>query len=183
MVYSVGAYNRQTYKIGVAYSDTFLPSSDNGNENGKQQYRKVLKNNPDNLWGSGKDNKEVFYLLQAEESHEGWHYVANQVLAPGVPTAAQIGADNGGWVLLFAGYEPGDTGHGNDGGDGDGDGDIEEAEVEAEEEGEEKTTGEKFQASKRRPFFVGLNVSVPQGKTVKEASDEEVQGWITPLHG
>ncbi|KAH8746766.1 hypothetical protein F5883DRAFT_653867 [Diaporthe sp. PMI_573] len=52
MAYSVGAYNRPTYKLAVAYSDTFLP------KNG-QQYRKVMKENPDELWGS-KSQKEVY---------------------------------------------------------------------------------------------------------------------------
>ena len=148
MAYSAGAYNNQSYKLGVAYSDTFLPAPG-------QQYRKVMKNNPDNLWGTtGK--KEVYYLLQAEVKHDGWRYVGNQVLAPGVPTVAQIGPD-GGWILLFAGYDA------NDHPIVDG--------------------SNKYQANHRRPYFVGLNVSVPADTSVEQATDSELQKWIRPVHG
>jgi hypothetical protein len=93
MAYSVGAYNHDSYKIGIAYSDNLL----NG-------WRKVMHENPDHLWGT--NGPEVYYLLQAQHRHKGWHYVGNQVLAPGVPTVAHIGDE---WVLLFAGYDPQDA--------------------------------------------------------------------------
>ncbi|KAJ0122776.1 hypothetical protein J7T55_003292 [Diaporthe amygdali] len=147
MAYSVGAYNRPTYKLAVAYSDTFLPENDG-------QYRKVMKENPDELWGSEKQ-KEVYYLLQADAQHDGWHYVGNQVRAPGVPTVAKIGAGDS-WVLTFAGYEVGDTG---------GNGTLD------------------YVAKFRRPFFIDLDVNVPTNTSVKEASDQDLQGWITPKHG
>ncbi|KAF2148383.1 hypothetical protein K461DRAFT_282836 [Myriangium duriaei CBS 260.36] len=147
MAYSVGAYNRKTYKVGIAWSDTFLPADGEG-------YRKVLKDNPDRLWKS-KGEKEVYYLLQAEVQHDGWRYVGAQVLAPGVPTVASIG-ERGNCVLLFAGYDPKDA--------------------EVDKKG-------KFEASKRRPYFVGLNVAVPKDRSVKDAKDEELQSWIMPLHG
>ncbi|KAL2276604.1 hypothetical protein FJTKL_00776 [Diaporthe vaccinii] len=150
MAYSVGAYNRPTYKLAVAYSDTFLP------ENG-QQYRKVMKENPEGLWGSPKTQKEVYYLLQADQKHLGWHYIRDQVLAPGVPTVAKIGAGNT-WVLTFAGYDP------NDAGANDTDPDL-------------------YEASRRRPFFIDLDVNIPPNTSVKQASDQELQGWITPSHG
>lgn len=146
MAYSVGAFNRPTYKLAVAYSDTFLP------EKG-QQYRKVMKDNPTGLWGS-KEGKEVYYLLQADEKHSGWHYIRDQVLAPDVPTVAKIGAGNS-WVLTFAGYDPKDAPTNGTGG---------------------------YQASHRRPFFIDLDVNVPSGTPVKQASDQDLQGWITPSH-
>ena len=148
MAYSAGAYNNQSYKLGVAYSDTFLPAPG-------QQYRKVMKDNPDELWNStGK--QEVYYLLQAEENHDGWHYVADQVLAPGVPTVAQIGP-GGGWILLFAGY------------------DVKDHPI--------KDGSNKYEANHRRPYFVELNVTVPADTPVMQATDSELQGWITPVHG
>ncbi|KAF2671843.1 hypothetical protein BT63DRAFT_180901 [Microthyrium microscopicum] len=147
MAYSVGAYNHPTYKMGIAYSDTFLPT------NGKP-YRKVMKDNPHNLWKS-KGPKEVYYLLQSEVQHDGWRYVGDQVLAPGVPTVAQIGP-NGGWVATFAGFDPGDA--------------------------PLKKGTDKFVGSHRRPYFVELDVKVPKNVSVKDASDGELQGWITPVH-
>lgn len=147
MAYSVGAYNRPTYKLAVAYSDTFLP------ERG-QQYRKVMKENPDGLWES-KNQKEVYYLLQADQNHTGWHYIGDQVLAPGVPTVAKIGSGNS-WVLTFAGYNPKDTGDNGT---------------------------EEYDASHRRPFFIDLDVNVPTNTSVKQASDQDLQTWITPSHG
>ena len=148
MAYSAGAYNHKSYKIGIAYSDTFLPTDG-------QQYRKVLKENPSHLWNS-KGEKEVYYLLQADQNHDGWHYVGDQVLAPGVPTVAQIGPDNS-WVLLFAGYDPQDA-HMPD-------------------------NTHKYIASHRRPYILKLNVNVPASPSVKQASDSDLQNWITPAHG
>jgi hypothetical protein len=143
MAYSVGAYNHRSYKMGIAYSDTFLPS--NG-----QQYRKVIKNNPQRFWKS-QGQKEVYYLLQADQK-QGWHYVGDQVLAPAVPTVAQIG-QNGGWAATFAGYDP--------------------------DEPSIKDGKKKFVASRRRPYFVNLDVNVPVNTSVKEASDADLQSWIT----
>lgn len=145
MAYSVAAYNRPTYKIAIAYSDTFLPADG---------YRKVMKKNPDQLWGSTKE-KEVYYLLQADAQHDNWHYVGNQIRAPGVATVAKIGANNS-WVLTFHGYEVGDTG---------GNGTLD------------------YVGKHRRPFFIDLDVNVPTDISVKDATDEDLQGWITPKHG
>ncbi|CAO2658369.1 Nn.00g060920.m01.CDS01 [Neocucurbitaria sp. VM-36] len=149
MAYSVGAFNHKTYKLGIAYSDTFLPADG-------QQYRKVMKNNPDHVWNSQAE-KEVYYLLQADETHDGWHYVGDQVLAPGVPTVAKIGPNNG-WVLTFAGYNPNDAPPAND-------------------------DTNRFDGGHRRPYFINLDVNVPVSPSVKQASDAELQDWITPVHG
>lgn len=148
MAYSVAAYNRPTYKIAIAYSDTFLPAKG-------QQYRKVMKENPHHLWNSTGE-KEVYYLLQADAQQDGWHYVGNQIRAPGVATVAKIGGDGDSWVLTFHGYEVGDTG---------GNGTLD------------------YVGNHRRPFFIDLDVNVPADTSVKDASDQDLQGWITPKHG
>ncbi|KAJ5910362.1 hypothetical protein N7504_005005 [Penicillium tannophilum] len=145
MAYSVGAFDHKTYKIGIAYSDTFLPVHG-------QHYRKVMKDSPDNLWNS-KGDKEVYYLLQADEP-DAWHYVGDQVLAPGVPTVAQIGPNNS-WALLFAGYNPNDAPF---------------------------KEGTKFEANHRRPFFAKIDVKIPDNLSVKQATDAQLQDWITPSH-
>jgi len=145
MAYSVGAYNRKTYKLGVAFSDTFLPGGESG------QYRKVMKQNPEHLWNSTLP-KEVYYLLQADAEHAGWRYIGNKVLAPGVPTVADIGVN--GWVLTFAGFNPGDTGT---------------------PQGQQP-----YKADHRRPFYIDLHVNLPANASVKDASDKELRKWITP---
>lgn len=97
MAYSVGAFNRTTYKLAVAWSDTFLGP-----------YTKVTEENPNSVWGT--NGPEVLYLLQSEQTD--WpNYIGNQVLSPGVPTIAQIGpgTDNTNWVVLFAGYDTSET--------------------------------------------------------------------------
>lgn len=148
MAYSVAAYNRPTYKIGIAYSDTFLP--------GAEGYRKVRKENPHQLWGSTQE-KEVYYLLQADAQQDGWHWVGNQIRAPGVATVAKIGGAAGdSWVLTFHGYEVGDTG---------GNGTLD------------------YVGKHRRPFFIDVDVNIPTDLSVKDASDQDLQGWITPKHG
>lgn len=140
MAYSVGAYNHKSYKAGVAFSDTFLG-----------EYRKVMKNNPDRLWGT--DGHEVHYLLQADKDHSGWRYVGDQVIAPGVPTVAQLG-ENGSWVLVFAGFDPNDH--------------------------PLKEGTKAFQPSHRRPYYIDINVEIPENVSVKDATDEEINGWIIP---
>lgn len=150
MAYSVGAYFNKTYKVGIAYSDRFLPSQSPS----PQYYRKVMKDNPDHLWSSLKP-KEVYYLLQSDQNHDGWRYVGDQVLAPGVPTVARIGSDDG-WVLTFAGYNPDDA--------------------------PLEPNSTKYAANHRRPYFINIDVNVPDNTSVEEASDAELQSWITPVH-
>lgn len=151
MAYSVGAFNKDTYKLGVAYSDTFLPRQSPGLP--PQYYRKVMKENPDRLWGTVSRPKEAYYLLQADQNHPGWRYVGDQVLAPGVPTVARIGPSHS-WVLTFAGYSPGDAPL------------------------EPNTT--QYMANHRRPFFIDIDVRIPDNISVAEASDVELQSWIVP---
>jgi hypothetical protein len=96
MVYAVGAFDRPDYKIGVAYSDTLLPSDGQG-------WRKVRQPDPAGVWGKpGQD--EVRYLLQSQVA--AWpNDVAGDVLAPGVGSLIE---NDGRWSLMFAGYPPGE---------------------------------------------------------------------------
>lgn len=92
MLYSVGSYERPVYKIGVAWSDTFLPA--NGST-----YRKVTMTDTNGVWGP-KGADEVDYLLQSQ--HNDWpNYVGASVQAPGVGSLVQR---DGIWYLFFAGY-------------------------------------------------------------------------------
>ncbi|KAI5456858.1 hypothetical protein BGZ63DRAFT_365497 [Mariannaea sp. PMI_226] len=118
-----------------------------------QYYRKVKKDNPKHLLGSSKP-KEVYYLLQADQKH-AWHYAGDQVHAPGVPTVARIGHNNS-WVLTFAGFDPDDAPF--------------------------KPNTTKYVGNHRRPYFINLEVEVPDNITVKEASDKELRSWIKPIY-
>lgn len=94
MAYSTGAYYSPDYKIGLAWSDSFLPTSGAG-------YRKITMTDTAGVWGR-KGQPEVRYLLQSQE--KSWpHYVGQTVLAPGVPSVVE---DAQHWYLFFAGYLP-----------------------------------------------------------------------------
>ena len=102
MAYSVGAYNKINYKLGVAWCDTFLPRAGS-------TYRKVLVDNPTSVWGT--PGPEVKYLLQSEKPD--WpNYAGAQVIAPGVPSIVEDENDASSlksWLLVFAGYAPDDA--------------------------------------------------------------------------
>ena len=133
LAYSTGSYLESDYKAGVAWSDTFLPAP------GKI-YKKMMKPDTTGVWGQP-NHMEVQYLLQSQES--AWpNYVADQVIAPGVPSIVE--AQNGDWYLCFAGYAPSDapvvpaTGY--------------------------------YDPSHRRPFFVKLQITIPDGASVATTS-------------
>ncbi|HEX3787190.1 MAG TPA: hypothetical protein VHW44_04965 [Pseudonocardiaceae bacterium] len=97
MAYSTGAYYEPDYKIGLAWSDTFLPAAG-------QPYRKITMTDSGGVWGKA-GRSEVRYLMQSQEP--GWpNYVGKTVLAPGVPAVIQDGQS---WYLTFAGYLPSDA--------------------------------------------------------------------------
>lgn len=103
MLYSVGSYQRPTYKVGVAYSDTFLPASG-------RSYRKVMLPDPTGIWGSP-GAQEVGYLLQSQEAD--WpNYAGKTVQAPGVGSIIRQGDRS---YLFFAGYDKSEKPHGDDG--------------------------------------------------------------------
>jgi hypothetical protein len=98
IAYSAGGYDQSDYKAGVAWSDTFLPSSG-------AYYKRAQKIDTAGAWGQP-NHAEVQYLLQSQVAQ--WpNYVAGQVLAPGVPSIVSDTA--GHTVLYFAGYAPSDA--------------------------------------------------------------------------
>jgi hypothetical protein len=96
---------------------------------------------------------EVRYLLQSQEVD--WpNFCGNQVIGPGVPSLNQT--PGGTRYLFFGGFAPNDT---------------------------PPIGGGAFQASHRRPYYLGLKVSVPAGARVNGVSDAELASWITPEAG
>jgi hypothetical protein len=97
------------------------------------------------------NHAEVPYLLQSQEAQ--WpNYVADQVLSPGVPSI--VSDTNGHYVLFFAGYAPSDAPSKKSGG---------------------------YDGSYRRPFYVDLQVQIPQGATVSGTSPQELAKWLQPV--
>jgi hypothetical protein len=97
MAYSAGLYSTDTYKAGLAWSDTFLPAKGGS-------YRKITMTDADGVWGA-KGQPEVRYLLQSQKPD--WpNYVGGTVRAPGVPAVVP---DGDGWYLSFAGFDPADA--------------------------------------------------------------------------
>ncbi|KJV33816.1 hypothetical protein [Luteibacter yeojuensis] len=145
MTYSVGTFNRPDYKAGIAYSDTFLPSSGH-------YYRRVAMPDVANIWGQP-NHPEVVYLLQSQKPR--WpNYVGKQVYAPGVPAIVSDGHEH--YYLTFAGYDPSDA-----------------------------PTDDKglYKGPHRRPYYVRLNVHVPQAGSADKASPMELAHWIEPAPG
>ena len=97
LVYSTGAYLTASYKAGVAWSDTLLPSPG-------EHYRKVLAADEKGIWGApGRD--EVRYLVQSQKPD--WpNFTGQQVIAPGVASAIQDPGST--WWLYFNGFAPDD---------------------------------------------------------------------------
>lgn len=142
MTYSTGTFNQIGYKAGIAYSDTFLPRTGS-------YYRRVNKIDTDGVWGRA-NHEEVLYLLQSQLPK--WaNYVADQVLAPGVP--AIVRDHDGVYYLTFAGYDPQDA---------------------------PRNASGLFDGSHRRPYYIKLNVQMPSGGTVAGASPQELAAWVRP---
>jgi len=97
------------------------------------------------------NHAEVQYLLQAQIPQ--WpNYVGKQVLAPGVP--AIVNDANGNYYLTFAGYDPSDRG---------------------------PDTSVNYTGTKRRPYYVKLQVQIPSNATVGGTSPLSLTNWIQPL--
>lgn len=140
MAYSTGAYNEPDYKAGLAWSDTLIPPHGSA-------YRRITAKDTAGVWGKP-GGTEVDYLLQAQE--KAWpHDVADQVLAPGVPSVVD---NKGKWYLYFAGYLPTDAPH---------------------------LSGGHYDASHRRPYVMPLKVDIPGGTSVRKATEAELARWVT----
>lgn len=98
LLYSVGDYKTNNYKIGIAYSDSLTGP-----------YTKVFAKDTNNVWGEnvgGNISNEVAYLLQSQK--QNWLNFTSQVIAPGVPTILHESvAGQTQYFLTFAGYPPG----------------------------------------------------------------------------
>lgn len=89
LVYSVGDFAASNYKIGVAYSDTFLPAPG-------RTYRKAWLADAGDLWGGGAGKKEVCYLLQSQI--RAWpNYCGDWVRGPGIGTIVDEGGRH--WLV------------------------------------------------------------------------------------
>jgi hypothetical protein len=144
MTYSDGSFNLPDYKSGIAWSDSFLPKTGT-------YYTRVQKVDTAGVWGQP-NHAEVQYLLQAQMPQ--WpNYVADQVLAPGVP--AIVSDANGNYYLTFAGYDPSDapTDPANPG---------------------------NYLGGHRRPYYIKLQVQIPSNTTVDATSPQSLTSWIQP---
>jgi hypothetical protein len=145
MTYSDGTYNRPDYKSGIAWSDTFLPASGS-------YYQRVLKTDTAGVWGQP-NHAEVQYLLQSQIVQ--WpNYVADQVLAPGVPSI--VSDTTGNYYLVFAGYDPSDA---------------------------PTNASGLYEGPHRRPYYTKLQVQIPAGATISGTSPQTLTNWVQPVTG
>ncbi|WP_237476928.1 family 43 glycosylhydrolase [Lichenibacterium dinghuense] len=94
--------------------------------------------------------REVRYLVQSQ--FPTWPgYTGERVVSPGV--ASMTRGPHGAWRLFFAGFDPADR---------------------------PMVAPGVAEADHRRPFYLGLRVSVPAGRPVSKASDAELATWISP---
>lgn len=110
LLYSVGDYYLDNYKLGMAFCDTLIPPKG-------QTYQTVKLPDPKNIWGDAdtvsrvardaRPNTEIGYLLQSEQPD--WpNYSAKLVLGPGLGSIVPIAGKP---YLFFHGYKPDDTNH------------------------------------------------------------------------
>lgn len=98
----------------------------------------------------GSRGQEVRYLVQSQQVR--WpNFTGDKVIGPGVASAAS--RPWGDWFLYFAGYDPVDRPQGPSGA---------------------------ADPSHRRPFFVRLQSSVPNARSVAQTSDEQLATWLQP---
>jgi len=97
LLYSVGDFQRNNYKLGMAVSDSLIPAA--GHE-----YHKYKLPDPKHVWGTSTHKDEVAYLLQSEKA-EWPNYARANVAGPGLGSLVADGKDL--W-LFFHGYKPDD---------------------------------------------------------------------------
>ncbi len=98
LLYSVGDFALNNYKLGVAYSDRLIPPD------GKQ-YEKVLRKDERKVWGQQPSSAEVVYVLQSQKPD--WpNDCRDLVVGPGAGSVILL--DGRPW-LLFHGYRPTDS--------------------------------------------------------------------------
>jgi Glycosyl hydrolases family 43 len=97
MLYSVGDYALDSYKLGVAYSDRLIPPDG-------RTYEKVLRKDAGEVWGQQDSPVEVVYVLQSQK--RDWPNDCGGLVA-GPGSGSVIVLDGRPW-LLFHGYRPAD---------------------------------------------------------------------------
>jgi hypothetical protein len=97
LLYSVGDYLLNNYKLGMAFSNSLIPAPG-------QTYRKVKLPDPNQVWGKSNHRDEIGYLLQSQNPQ--WpNYAGSLAVGPGLGSIVSI--DEKPW-LFFHGYKPGD---------------------------------------------------------------------------
>jgi hypothetical protein len=104
MLYAVGDFAQNNYKLGVAYSNSLVPPI------GKY-YDKPKARDPAGIWGHPETPGEIVYLLQSEK--QNWpNFCASQVSGPGLGNlVSYLGACH----LVFHAHDPGQTSGGGQG--------------------------------------------------------------------
>lgn len=97
LLYSVGDFAQNNYKLGVAYSRMLIPPPG-------QTYQKVLIPDPNNVWKNQGKTNEVCYLLQSEQPD--WpNYCRPLFSGPGLGNLLAV---DGRHYLVFHAYKPDD---------------------------------------------------------------------------
>jgi hypothetical protein len=97
LLYSVGDYLQNNYKLGMAFSDSLIPPP-------RHMYNKYKLPDPKHVWGASGHKDEIVYLLQSEKA--AWpNYARAYVVGPGLGSLVTDGKDL--W-LFFHGYKPDD---------------------------------------------------------------------------
>jgi hypothetical protein len=98
LLYSVGDFALDNYKLGVAYSDRLIPPDG-------RTYEKVFRKDTRRVWGQQDSPAEVVYVLQSQK--RDWpNDCRDLVVGPGL--GSLIVLDGRPW-LLFHGYRPTDV--------------------------------------------------------------------------
>ena len=98
LLYSVGAFDKTNYKLGVAFSNTLIPPAG-------QTYTKVTMPDVRNVWGNPRPVDEIVYLMQSQRSD--WpNYSGSMVVGPGLGSIVNY---EGRLWLVFHGYKPDDS--------------------------------------------------------------------------
>ena len=99
----------------------------------------------------GQPNHDEVQYILQAQIKDWPNYVGGQVQAPGVPSIVQD--SSGDYRFFFAGYAPSVAPQSNG----------------------------LFDGNYRQPYYVRLNVNIPEGATVAGTTNEELTGWITPV--
>ncbi len=102
LLYSVGDFLLNDYKLGMAFSDTLIPSKG-------RTYHKVWIPDPKKVWGDKNGKEEIGYLLQSQKPQIGRTTVARS-LSSGSGLGSIVTIEDR-LPLFFHGYKPDDKRH------------------------------------------------------------------------